>query len=118
MNYGIGDYILTQSHPLRGFAGLVVDRSAYLATPYYDRALFEILNEYSSQYYYCKVEVFCDDKKSTYLVMDQDSIGKLLHEFDLYKYAYFITKELGQGNNASLQISKDHQIVFSLIKSN
>ena len=117
MNYGIGDYVLTQSHPQLGIAGLVIDRSAYLATPYYDRALFEILNEHTEQYYYCKLEVKIGDKVSRYLIMDSDAIGKLLHEFDLYKYAYFVTKELGKGNNASLKWDDVH-FVFSLIKSN
>lgn len=117
MNFGSGDYILTQSHPSRGIAGLVVDRAAYLATPYYDRALFEILNDHTEQYYYCKLEVQIGDKCSRYLIMDSDSIGKLLHEFNLYKYAYFITKELAKGCKASIQWD-DVSFVFTLIKSN
>lgn len=111
-------YILTQTHPNHGIQGLVVDREGYLACAYYDRALFEVLNEDTEQYYYCRVDVFNGDKKAYYLILDSDNIGHTLHEFGLYKYAWFVTKELAKGHRASLQVGDDQIIVFSLIKSN
>lgn len=110
-------YILTQSHPHRGIQGLVVEREEYLATPYYDRALFEVINEHTEQYYYCRADVINRDKKVLYLVMDSDGVGRLLHDLGLYKYAYAVTKELNKGCRTSLQWD-EVQYIFSLIKSN
>lgn len=111
-------YILTQSHPSCGFQGLVVDREAYLSVPHYDRALFDILHEDSSEYYYCRLEVTNGDKCTCYLLADSREIFGIMASFHLLKCVEFVIKEVAKGNNASLSRGDNEMFIFSPIKSN
>lgn len=109
-------YILTESNPRLGFQGLVVDKKEYIETPYFDRALFEAMDELSEQWYYCKLEVVIRDKSCHYLLMDNSGIEKILCELGLNNYAGFVIKEITKGNKASLELGEFRKYVFSPLK--
>lgn len=108
-------YILTESNPRLGFQGLVVDRKDYIATPYFDRALFEALNDSNEQYYYAKLEVTIRDKKHNYLLMDNHQVERILNELGLPDYYKFVYGELMAGNKASLTVGEFRSYTFSRI---
>lgn len=109
-------YIVTESNPRLGFQGLVVDRKEYIEAPYFDRALFEALDDLLEQWYYCKLEVTIRDKVSHYLLMDDKGIERILGELGLSDYAGFVIKEISKNCNASLKLGEYRSYVFSPLK--
>lgn len=110
-------YILTESNPRIGFQGLVVDRKEYIETPYFDRALFESLDEISETWYWCSLEVNVNGKKQHYLIIDDNKLGILMAELGLHQYFDFVVKELHKGKNASLSLGEFRVYNFSPILS-
>jgi|ERR1700761_188409 len=109
-------YVLTESHPNRGFKGLSIDRDGYIAIPYYDRALFEVVPDSNLDYYYCSLEVIDRSCKTNYLLVDEYHVMAILHDFFIENVTSFICKEIKKGNVASLT-SRNKQFIFRPIKS-
>lgn len=105
-------YILTETHPNRGHKGLLVDQDAYVAVPWFDRAIFEVVNQDSEQFYLCRLNVKCGEKYTDYLLVDDRHIAKLLSEFGLDQYVGAVQAEVGKGSNITITSPHNDCVYF------
>lgn len=95
-------YILTESHPNRGCKGLLVDQNNYLSVPWFDRAIFELVNEDSEQFYFARLNIKCGNRFADYLLVDARHVEKLLCEFALGNHVRIVQAELNKKCSVTL----------------